>query len=119
MQSGTLRALEFDRVVESVTSFAMTPMGADRLSRLAPSTDPNRVAQLLAATTETVKFVATNGVFPLRGSADLPQILGALAVEGRPLEGPRLLTLVAFLESIDETRAAIRRGAAALPLGGG
>jgi len=36
MQSGALRALEFDRVVETVTSFAMTPMGAERLSRLAP-----------------------------------------------------------------------------------
>ena len=116
MQSGALRALEFDRVVETVTSFAMTPMGAERLSRLAPSTDPNRVAQLLAATTETAKFLSANGLFPLRGSSDLPQILGALAVEGRPLEGPRLLTLVAFLESIDESRAAIRRAAPSFPL---
>ena len=116
MQSGALRALEFDRVVETVTSFAMTPMGAERLSRLAPSTDPNRVAQLLAATTETAKFLSANGLFPLRGSSDLPQILGALAVEGRPLEGPRLLTLVAFLGSIDESRAAIRRAAPSFPL---
>jgi len=68
MQSGALRALEFDRVVETVTSFAMTPMGAERLSRLAPSTDPNKVAQLLAATTETAKFLSANGLFPLRGS---------------------------------------------------
>jgi len=116
MQSGALRALEFGRVVEKVTGFAMTPMGAERLSRLAPSTDPNRVAQLLAATTETTKFLAANGLFPLRGSSDLPQILGALAVEGRPLEGARLLTLVAYLESIDESRAAIRRAAASFPL---
>src|SRR5438105_213505 len=116
MQSGALRALEFDRVVETVTSFAMTPMGAERLSRLAPSTDPNKVAQLLAATTETAKFLSANGLFPLRGSSDLPQILGALAVEGRALEGPRLLTLVAFLGSIDESRAAIRRAASSFPL---
>ena len=116
MQSGALRALEFDRVVETVTSFAMTPMGAERLSRLAPSTDPNKVAQLLAATTETAKFLSANGLFPLRGSSDLPQILGALAVEGRALEGPRLLTLVAFLGSIDESRAAIRRAAPSFPL---
>src|SRR5438067_8790695 len=116
MQSGALRALEFDRVVETVTSFAMTPMGAERLSRLAPSTDPNKVAQLLAATTETAKFLSANGLFPLRGSSDLQQILGALAVEGRALEGPRLLTLVAFLGSIDESRVAIRRAASSFPL---
>ena len=116
MQSGALRALEFDRVVETVTSFAMTPMGAERLARLAPTTDPNKVAQLLAATTETARFLSANGLFPLRASTDLPQIFGALAVEGRPLEGPRLLTLVSFLESIDESRTAIRRLAASFPL---
>jgi DNA mismatch repair protein MutS2 len=116
MQSGALRALEFDRVVESVTSFAMTPMGAERLARLAPTIEPNKVAQLLAATTETARFLSANGLFPLRASTDLPQIFGALAVEGRALEGPRLLTLVSFLESIDESRTAIRRLATSFPL---
>ena len=32
MQPGALRALEFDRIVEAVTSFALTPMGGDRLA---------------------------------------------------------------------------------------
>jgi DNA mismatch repair protein MutS2 len=116
MQPGALRALEFDRIVEAVTGFAATPMGADRLARLAPSTDPHRVAQLLAATTETARFINANGLFPLRASSDLPQILAALAVEGRPLEGLRLLALAAFLDSVDESRAAIRRVAASFPL---
>ncbi len=40
MQPSALRALEFDRIVEAVTGFALTPMGAERLSQLAPSTDP-------------------------------------------------------------------------------
>ena len=33
MQPGALRALEFDRIVEAVTGFALTPMGAERLSQ--------------------------------------------------------------------------------------
>ena len=33
-------------------------MGADRLARLAPSTDMHKVAQLLAQTSETTRFVA-------------------------------------------------------------
>src|SRR5436853_5980100 len=86
MQSGALRALEFDRIVEAVRAAALTPMGAERLGRLAPSTDPQKVAQLLAATTETTRFLASNALFPLRASGELPQILGALAVEGRALE---------------------------------
>jgi len=45
MQLTALRALEFDRIVEAVKGFALTPMGADRLARLQPSTDPRHVAQ--------------------------------------------------------------------------
>src|SRR5579864_2409506 len=116
MQLSALRALEFDRIVEAVTSFALTPMGVERLARLAPSTDPQRVAQLLAATTETARFMSANGQFPLRASDELPQILTALAVEGRPLEAARLLALVAFLDSIDETRGLIRRAPGSFPL---
>jgi DNA mismatch repair protein MutS2 len=116
MQPGALRALEFDRIVEAVTGFALTPMGAERLARLTPATDPHKVAQLLAATTETARFIAAHGQFPLRASSELPQILAALAVEGRALEAPRLLALAAFLDSIEESRAAIRRVASSFPL---
>ncbi len=35
MQPGALRALEFDRIVEAVTAFAQTPMGAERLAAAA------------------------------------------------------------------------------------
>jgi len=116
MPPGALRALEFDRIVEAVTGFALTPMGAERLARLTPSTDPHKVAQLLAATTETARFIAAHGQFPLRASSELPQILSALAVEGRALEALRLLALAAFLDSVDESRVAIRRVAASFPL---
>ena len=40
MQPGALRALEFDRIVEAVTGFALTPMGAQRLSRLCVDDPP-------------------------------------------------------------------------------
>ena len=109
MQPSVLRALEFDRVVEMVRGFALTPMGDERLERLAPSGDPQKVAQLLSATTETAKYLAANGLFPLRSATEMPQILAALAVEGRAIEAPRLLALATFLASVDEAVAAIRR----------
>ena len=116
MQPGALRALEFDRIVEAVRSFAVTPMGDDRLAQIAPSSNPETVARLLAGTTETTNFLATGGTFALRASSDLPEILSALAVEGRALESLRLLALATFLESIDESCAAIRRAPNALPI---
>jgi DNA mismatch repair protein MutS2 len=91
-------------------------MGAEQLARLGPSTEPPRVAHLLAATSETARYLAANGDFALRSSADLPHILGALAVEGRPLEPLRLLALASFLDSVDEARTAIRRAPGSFPL---
>ena len=116
MQPSALRALEFDRIVEAVGDFALTPMGAERLARLHPSTDARTVAGLLAATSETTRYVAAHGGFPLRASSELPQILTALAVEGRALEALRLLALATFLDSIDEARAGIRRAPGSYPL---
>jgi DNA mismatch repair protein MutS2 len=116
MQPAALRALEFDRVVEAVTSFALTPMGAERLARIQPSTDPHKVAQLLSGTTETARYIGGHGVFPLRASSDLPQTLAALAVEGRALEALRLLALASFLESVEESRDGIRRAPGSFPV---
>ena len=116
MQAGTQRALEFDRIVETVAGFAVTPMGRDRLARLQPSIDASAVAQALAGTSEAVRYVAAHGVLPLHASPDLGQILAALAVEGRALDPQRLLALAAFLDSIDESRTAIRQAPASFPL---
>jgi DNA mismatch repair protein MutS2 len=116
MQPGALRALEFDRIIEAVRSFAVTPMGEEHLAHLAPSPERDTVARLLAGTTETANFLAAGASFALRASADLPDILAALSVEGRALEALRLIALANFLESIDESRTAIRRAPAAFPL---
>jgi len=116
MQPSALRALEFDRIVEAVRDFALTPMGAERLARLQPSTDARTVAELLAATSETTRYIAAHGVFPLRASSEMPQILTALAVEGRALEALRLLALATFLDSIDEARAGIHGAPEPYPL---
>ena len=116
MQPGALRALEFDRIVEAVKAFALTPMGAERLGQLQPSIDSRTVADLLAHTTEAARFLAANGALPLRASDDLPQIFAARAVEGRPLEALRLLAFAGFLDSVEETRASIRRAPGSFPL---
>lgn len=116
MHPGVLRALEFDRIVEAVRELALTPMGNERIAGLTPSTDPQKVAYQLAATTEAANFIAAHGTFPLRASADLPQLFVSLAIEGRPLEPKRLLALADFLDSIDETSSTIRHFARSLPL---
>ena len=94
MQPGALRALEFDRIVEAVRDFALTPMGAERLAGLQPSTDA-RHGRAAAGGDDRNDAVSSRrtALFPLRASSELPQILDALAVEGRALEALRLLAL--------------------------
>jgi len=116
MQRAAQQALEFPRIVEAVCVQAATPLGRERLAGLRPHTDPRRVAQALAATTEGTRYLAAGGSFPLQAPPDIQGTLAALAVEGRPLAPARLLGLADFLDSIEQTRAAIRGAAGPFPL---
>ena len=115
MHPGALRALEFDRIVETVRGYAATPMGELRLARLTPSTDRAHVSELLAETTEGAAFLTKHGIFPLRATPDIVDALDGLAVEGRALTAQHLLLLATFLESVEQTRQAIGRVASAFP----
>jgi DNA mismatch repair protein MutS2 len=110
------RTLEFDRIVEALTALAITPLGAAELSELAPSTDPKVVVSAQEATSETVKFLERQPLFPLRAGEALPDALDALAVTGRPLEPLQLRLLGDFVDSVDQARAAIGRAGEAFPI---
>ncbi|MSO56607.1 MAG: endonuclease MutS2 [Acidobacteria bacterium] len=115
MHIGALRALEWDQIVEVVRGFALTPLGASRLAGLEPQSDPHRVSQLLAATTEGSRYLDANPAFSLQAPDDLEALLAALAVEGRALDPLRLLAFAEFLDSLGLTCAAIRRASGSFP----
>ena len=114
MQS--IRTLEFDRIVDAVTALAITPLGRAELENLEPSTDPKIVVALQASTTETVKFLERHPLFPLRGGESLPEALDALDVQGRPLDPLQLRLLADFVDSVDQSRAAIGRSGDDFPI---
>jgi DNA mismatch repair protein MutS2 len=116
MHAGTLRALEFPRIVDAVTALAITPTGRDRLAELHPSTEPAKVVATQQATSEGVRFLADHPGFPLRAPSDLTEIVDALGVEGRPLEPLRLLALADYLESIEHSRGAVTKLEAPFPI---
>ena len=116
MQSGTLRALEFDRIVAAVTRLAQTPPGAVRLAALHPQHDAEEVSRALAVTAEAARFLSGAGEIGLRAPAELDAIVEALAVEGRALEPLHLHCLATFLASIDAAAGGIRRARTSFPL---
>ncbi len=116
MTPATLRALEFDRIVQVVAGLAVTPTGMDRLAELHPLTDPSRVVAAQKATSEGTRFLADHPGFPLRAPSDLDEILEAIGVEGRALEPLRLIALSDYLESIDQSRTAVTKLTGAFPI---
>src|SRR5918994_2179190 len=108
MNPGALRALEFDRIVEAVGRFALTPAGDAHLAELHPHTDASDVRCALDATAETVRFLA-DAQIGLQAPAELDSALAALGVEGHALEPLQLQGLGAFLVSVDATVSGIRR----------
>jgi len=116
MHAGALRALEFDRIVSVVAGLAVTSTGQERLAELQPMTDAAAVARAQRATTEGTRFLADHPGFPLRPPSDLDEIISALAVDGRALEPLRLLGVADYLESIEQTRGAVRKVGDSFPL---
>jgi DNA mismatch repair protein MutS2 len=110
------RTLEFDRIVDAVTALAVTPLGAQELTELAPSTDPKVVVSMQAATSETARFLERHPLFPLRAGDAVPETLDALDVIGRPLEPLQLRMLADFVDSVDQSRASIGRAGADFPI---
>ncbi len=114
MQSGALRALEYDRIVDAVRRFAQTPPGAVRLSGLHPLDDVHEVGAALAATSETVRFLRTEHV-GLQAPEELDAILASLAIEGGILEPQALVAFATFLVSVGQTCQTIRRARGSFP----
>jgi DNA mismatch repair protein MutS2 len=98
-----------------VRSFALTPMGAAELGRLAPMQDLRRIQEAQQATTEAVRYLESQPDFPLRAPEGLDETLQLLEIAGRALEPSRLLGLGVFLESVEAAAAAIRRAPGAHP----
>jgi DNA mismatch repair protein MutS2 len=115
MHAGALRALEFDRIVEAVRRFALTPAGAARLARLHPLVETAEVSAALGATSEAVRFLGDNQM-PLHAPDDLEAILESLGVQGRALEAVHLLALAAFLASVESACAVVRRARGGFPV---
>jgi DNA mismatch repair protein MutS2 len=109
MQSGALKALEFDRIVDAVCRLAQTPPGAETLAQLHPLADAAAVVSALETTAETARFLSGTGDIALRAPAEIDAILASLSVEGRALEPLHLLGLAAFLASVDAAVTGIRR----------
>jgi DNA mismatch repair protein MutS2 len=106
MQSGTLRALEFDRIREALARETLTALGEARALRLEPSTDLDEVRSRLALAAEAAEFTRTRSL-AIDAPDALREILGVLEVDEQILEPAALLGLARFLGSVEDVTSRI------------
>ncbi len=115
MNHRALKVLEFDRIVEAVRSFALTPLGDARLTKLGPQHDPGQVEAALALTAEAVRYLADHPSIPLEAPGNINACLESLAIEGRALEPLDLRGTADFLASIERARKTIEEADGSFP----
>jgi len=116
MQPAVLRALEFDRIRETLASRTLTPLGRAAALALEPTDDAADVQARLDTTSEAVRLLADGGSLSIQAPDALIEILDALAIAGQPLDPMSLIGLATFVDSVDTACGTIRRLGADAPL---
>ena len=103
MNTKYLKTLEFDKIIEKLTTYCKTYIGKNQVANLLPSFDHYHVASLLEITSEATSLVYRKGNIPL---ADLPNIeLSIKSLDsGATLSISALLSVARFLKISREVK---------------
>ncbi len=116
MQPAVLRALEFDRIRETLAFQTLTPLGRATALALEPSSDAAEVRVRLDTTSEAVRLLADGGSLSIQAPDALIEILDALAIAGQPLDPISLVGLATFVDSVESACSTVRRLGGDAPL---
>jgi len=108
LDSASRRALEFDDLLAWVASFTRTPIGAERITSVAPSADAKTIRDRLEAVDEMRGCLDEGGAVVPSRLPDPGQAVGALRVEGVSLDGKAVRDLALVLEAGRMVRARLR-----------
>ncbi len=103
MNSKVLKTLEFDKIIEKLTSFAISPMGKEKTSLLVPMTDLNEILTAQNETNEAVSLCLKKGSIPLGGIKDIRSPLKR-AKMGATLSIPEVMNVGEFLYVCDKVK---------------
>lgn len=114
--AAALAELEFDRTLETVARWAVSPLGAASVRARRPAADPELVRRETTRVTQLVAALRDEDPFAPEPVPDLAATLDALAAEGSVLEAQALVALGAAVGAMGRTAAGLRRLAAQAPL---
>jgi DNA mismatch repair protein MutS2 len=94
----TFQTLEFHRVKEELTNFALTEEGKTELLNMMPSTNKRQIEMRLDELTEAVGILEKSASVPIHGLDGVGKIIGNLD-KGIPLRPDQLTNLYYFLDA--------------------
>lgn len=96
MNKKALKTLEFDKIIDKLTSHASTPLGKELCKTLAPSTDINDIELSLTETSDALSMVLKKGSLSFSGVRDIRSSLMRLDV-GSVLSIDEILSVSSLL----------------------
>ncbi|MBM4323662.1 MAG: hypothetical protein FJ115_08910, partial [Deltaproteobacteria bacterium] len=93
MDNRSLRALEFNSLLDFLKDLSISPLGKKRCLTLTPSSDPLIIESRLTEVIELKEILETRGDIPLGGLNDIEDLLKRLEVQGAVLQVQEILDI--------------------------
>lgn len=78
MNAASMKTLEFDKILERISEYAITDAARSRIKNLVPSADPDQINAWMSETTEARIMLERNSSVPLPALENFVEILGRL-----------------------------------------
>jgi DNA mismatch repair protein MutS2 len=95
----SLKKLEFDKVIERVSKFAVTDLARARVMNIVPSTDAPAIRQELQRVSETKELLIAEGGIPIDGTKNVTASLRKIGVQNQILSIQELLDIGSTLRT--------------------
>jgi len=99
-----VRVLEYDSLLNLLSSYAKTSTGKRRILHFLPSADINLIRTQISETTELKDLISAGQFLPFGGVEDITQIITNHAFSGAVFEPEQLLSVASTLQSANDVR---------------
>jgi DNA mismatch repair protein MutS2 len=115
MRERDLKALEYEKLIAIVRSFAVSEPGRQRVAALRPSTNETDVRDRLRTTAELTELRARSGSVPIDDFIDQRELMLTVAPENAVLGGEALVRIRDFVIAARSAEAFLRSRVETLP----